>query len=78
MVGEQQTGREAPTFSFVFEGEVELSAGDIWPDGDAPENPTTQDVVARIQTRWWRIDRFMREWNLTDDVHLYVDSEKAL
>lgn len=65
-------------FSFAFEGEVELSTSDIWPDGDAPPNPTAQDVVERIQARWRRMDGFLRDWNLADDVHLYVNSEKAL
>jgi len=39
---------------------ADLTVGEIWPDGDAPENPTDEDVIAvlvkqgkyRIQQDW--------------------------
>lgn len=36
------------TFTFEFSGAVTLSVDEIWPDGDAPENPTLQDVLKQI------------------------------
>jgi len=52
---------------------VTLSIQQIWPDGDAPENPTAADVIAAIKES----DEFspleaLRDWNLDDDVQLTV------
>lgn len=33
------------TFNFEWGGTADLTVEEIWPDGDAPENPTTADVI---------------------------------
>lgn len=37
--------REMGTFTISFP-DTHLSVADVWPDGDAPENPTPEDVAA--------------------------------
>ena len=36
-------------FAVEIDGVINLSVDEIWPDGDAPENPTTEDVVQRMR-----------------------------
>jgi len=33
-----------PTFNFHIDIDIDLTIEEIWPDGDAPENPTVEDV----------------------------------
>lgn len=51
-------------------GSVDLDTADIWPDGDAPENPTAQDVADLIDkcggVRWVASD-----WNLLTDITIF-------
>ena len=54
-------------FRFRIECDVELSNRDIWPDGDAPENPTVEDVVARVKQSTHE-QGFVRDWNMPIDV----------
>lgn len=37
--------REMGMFTISFP-DTHLSVADVWPDGDAPENPTPEDVAA--------------------------------
>lgn len=46
--------------------EVELDLDDLWPDGDAPDNPTEQDVRRLIDRDGGPI-RILDDWNLWDD-----------
>lgn len=53
------------TFTLRLEpAEFDLSIDEIWPDGDAPENPTAADVVAQMRGG---VDGVMREWNISPD-----------
>lgn len=36
-------------FHFEWGGEATLSVSQIWPDGDAPNNPTTEDVFEQMR-----------------------------
>lgn len=36
---------------------------EVWPDGDAPENPTTENVIAVLLRAGSFVD-FVREWTL--------------
>lgn len=56
-------------FELTVEGSVVLSADDIWPDGDAPENPTAADVAKLIQ-RDGGLDRVLIDWSLDDEFEL--------
>jgi hypothetical protein len=37
-------------FTLSITGSVTLTVEQIWPDGDAPENPTVEDVRARVES----------------------------
>lgn len=58
-------------FEVIFDGRVQLDVEDIWPDGDAPENPTATDVVAVMRRQGGPID-VVKDWNLGDDLRLGV------
>jgi hypothetical protein len=48
-----------------------LTIGDVWPDGDAPENPTSMDVARIVRAGIddaGSVAAWLREWNLEDDV----------
>ena len=59
------------TFSVHLEGPTfELEIDEIWPDGDAPDNPTTEDVVIAMRDYG---SRLIRDWALDDGLEVYVD-----
>ena len=39
-------------FILVLEGDLELDVDELWPDGDAPVNPTDEDVIELLKTLW--------------------------
>lgn len=47
---------------------VVLETDDIWPDDDAPENPTAADVAARIRKDGGFPD-VIGSWNLDSGLH---------
>jgi hypothetical protein len=64
-------------------GGATLSADEIWPEGNAPENPTVDDVVERIQSRWANNARgFIEDWNFASDMSVTVsrrsESKRAI
>lgn len=54
---------ETKTFRVEIDGMVDLTVEEVWPDGDAPENPTVGDVAKRIRN-YGSPDRVIRDWNL--------------
>ena len=45
--------------------DVRLSVNDIWPDGDAPDNPTPDDVIEAMEgTGYSTPASVVREWEL--------------
>lgn len=50
---------------------IELGIENIWPDGDAPENPTAEDVAAVMEKCGGR-RRVMDDWGLDIDLRLSV------
>lgn len=61
------------TFTINFDGSVPLSVEEIWPDGDAPSNPTVDDVIARMRSTSSGLGSFLRDWNLEDDIDVSVE-----
>lgn len=53
-------------FRIEYAINVTLDESDIWPDGDAPEVPTVDDVLALIE-RGGGINRVLGEWCLNDN-----------
>lgn len=64
------------TFTIRIEGQHLLTVDEIWPDGDAPENPTVSDVVARIKKSCAGAYDLVYDWNL--DVDVEVDGEPVI
>jgi hypothetical protein len=60
-------------FTFELDASFELDVDQIWPDGDAPDNPTAQDVVRKIVESRYSVGEWLGEWNLSDFVVVYVD-----
>lgn len=56
-------GDRRPTFYFEWGGSADLTVEEIWPDGNAPENPTVDDVIAEMQ-RCRSVRTLCRDWNL--------------
>lgn len=51
-------------------GEPVLEVEDIWPNGDAPENPTPEDVVKQMARSGGGACVIAREWNLLDGIEV--------
>lgn len=51
-------------FDFEWGGSETLGIAEIWPDGDAPENPTTDDVIKALRLHGDYMDMIARAWNL--------------
>ncbi|NBU69879.1 MAG: hypothetical protein EBS53_00225 [Bacteroidetes bacterium] len=52
-------------FIIRYEAEATLDVKALWPDGDAPENPTEDDVRELIES-CGGIHRVLDDWNLGD------------
>ena len=52
-------------FRVTYTIDVTLDEADIWPDGDAPANPTAADVV-RLIRKEGGFPKIIDEWNLDD------------
>ena len=63
-------------FLIEFRGDVILTTEDIWPDGDAPENPNAEDV-RRVMRGSGSKMYVLSDWNLLDDLHVTVDESEV-
>jgi hypothetical protein len=65
-------------FTVTLHAEYRLTVDEVWPDGDAPENPTVEDVIEQMTsysnatTAYFRCRSTLAEWGL-DDVDVEVD-----
>lgn len=57
---------EGPTFNLTEE--------EIWPDGDAPENPTDADVIEAMKD-YGHVSTVIRDWALDDFLTIHVGVE---
>lgn len=53
------------TFFIEVGDEAHLTVDEIWPDGDAPENPTREDVIEKIRATESRFS-FASNWGFED------------
>jgi len=59
------------TFNIYLEGpSLEFAIDDIWPDGDAPENPTEEDVADAMRNYGFNL---IRDWNLDDGLEVWIN-----
>jgi hypothetical protein len=61
-------------FTISFDGAVTLTEDEIWPDGDAPENPTPLDAKRVMEAHGHKM-RTLHDWGLTDDLAVYVETK---
>ena len=47
---------------------------EFWPDGDAPDNPTVDDAIARIKESGSVLD-WMRDWNVDRGLTVSVNGK---
>jgi len=52
-------------FTLSFDVYESFSVNELWSDGDAPENPTIEDVKALID-KCGGVKRVLHDWNLID------------
>jgi hypothetical protein len=62
------------TFWFEVGDEATLTVDEIWPDGDAPENPTVDDVIAHIKQSSSR-HSFATDWGFV--IYVSVDGKEV-
>ena len=60
-----------PGFSFSVSADYHFTIEQIWPDGDAPENPTAQDV-AKVVEDCGGVLAVFADWDLEDGIQLHV------
>lgn len=58
-------------FEIMYEVSAELTVEELWPDGDAPANPTAADVYGLIKSSGGFV-RVLRDWNLEDGGYGHV------
>lgn len=63
----------AREFFVDIEASVVLGLDDIWPDGDAPENPTAEDVAA-LMRKCGSKHRVLDEWDLVGELTITVSA----
>lgn len=54
-------------FYVSLSGCADIPVRDIWPDGDAPANPTVEDVIA-LMLKSGSLSRLIDDWNLEVEV----------
>ncbi len=62
-------------FGVEMFGSLTLTAEEIWPDGDAPINPTTEDVAQRM--RDFGKTSLMNDWMLADYLSISVTDNES-
>jgi hypothetical protein len=64
------------TFTIEINISESFTVDDIWPDGDAPENPTADDVRALFLKKAHNVHQTCTDWGLEirkEDVHITAD-----
>lgn len=62
-------------FTISFEFSDVFDYDQIWPNGNAPENPNTKDVLDVIRKEG-SFTNFINNWNLTDAIDLSISDER--
>lgn len=57
---------EENTIQISFGGVITMTKEDVWPNGDAPENPTVKNVIAEIRKDCSSLFDFYDLWSLGD------------
>lgn len=62
------------TFTFDITISHTFTIDELWPDGDAPENPTTRNVYDLVE-QCGGLARVINDWDLVDDADLHVTDD---
>lgn len=66
-------------FNFLIEINVTLDQDEVWPDGDAPPDPSAADARKKFldSDPYGEEDilQIARDWNLSDDAEVVVSEE---
>jgi hypothetical protein len=62
-------------FKISFEFDDVFFKDQIWPNGDAPEKPTTKDVLDQIK-KSRTFSSFVEDWNLQDSIIINVSDDE--
>lgn len=65
-----------PKFRISYQMDAVLSVKNLWPDGNAPENPTEEDVLKLIDNDGGILD-VIHKWNLDSYPYLNMDVVKV-
>lgn len=57
-------------FKIVITSDNDLAIDELWPDGNAPENPTVEDVHYLISTLTFSPASLICDWNLDYDLDI--------
>lgn len=64
------------SFTITLEMDVSLTAEEVWPDDDAPEDPTAEDVLAVMKGKGHGKLDAVDAFNLEESVSLHVVSDE--
>lgn len=64
------------TFTFDLGATIDFDLEDIWCDGDAPENPTAEDV-AKVIKECGGLRRVIQDWDLDRDLVLHISGNNT-
>jgi hypothetical protein len=60
------------SFTITFDGSATLTVDEVWPDGDAPANPTLLDVMRAIRKSTFSESDLIEKWNLSEEILVHV------
>lgn len=63
---------EKKSFTISFVGSATLTVDEVWPDGNAPANPTLLDVMREIRKSTFSESDLIEKWNLSEDITVHV------
>jgi hypothetical protein len=52
------------SFCLEWGGSASLTVDEIWPNGDAPADPTRDDVIQAMRNSASSVSQLCRDWNL--------------
>jgi hypothetical protein len=62
-------------FIFSVQTDHVLSVDEIWPNGDAPENPTAEDARLRLINYRYDLGQGLADWNIGPTKHDLIVTE---
>lgn len=69
--------RKHPGFSIGLSCDVVLSIADLWPDGNAPANPTVSDVAALVMKEGG-LRHIIRAWDLDRETEMTITGPEGV